>query len=200
MKKVAIFTRITNYNNKEIFYIPKAVYDKICGRVDVIIVPFKENESYTNKLDVIKLVDGVILPGGDDIYDFEIELVKYLYEKDIPTLGICLGMQTMGCALNGKLGKLSDSKHKNTSEYVHNIKIDKNSLLFKIIKKAEIQVNSRHQDYLMDTSLNIGAKCENVIEEVEDIDKKFFIGVQWHPENLNDDNSDKLFNYFIKKL
>ena len=52
----------------------------------------------------------------------------------------------------------------------------------------------------MYTSLNIGAKCENVIEEVEDIDKKFFIGVQWHPENLNDDNSDKLFNYFIKNL
>lgn len=200
MKKVAIFTRITNYNDKDILYVPKAIYNKICDKVDVIIIPFEENESYHDKLDLINFVDGVILPGGDDIYEFEIGLVKYLYDKNIPTLGICLGMQTMGVALKGKLGKLSNLKHKSNKEYVHNIKIDTKSLLYDIFKKEEIQVNSRHQDYLVCTGLNIGAECEHVIEEVEDVNKKFFIGVQWHPENLNDDNSDKLFNYFIKKL
>ena len=35
---------------------------------------------------------------------------------------------------------------------------------------------------------------------VEDKNKKFFVGVQWHPEDLDDENSDKLFNYFINKL
>lgn len=200
MKKVAIFTRITNYNNKDILYIPKAIYNKICNKVNVIIIPFEENDSYLDKLDLIKYVDGVILPGGDDIYDFEIKLVKYLYKNDIPTLGICLGMQTMGCALNGKLEKLNNLKHKSKDLYVHNIKIDKNSLLYKILKKQLIKVNSRHQDYLLYTDLNVGAKCENIIEEVEDTSKRFFVGVQWHPENLDDDNSSKLFNYFIKKL
>ncbi len=200
MKKVAIFTRITNYNNKDIFYVPKAIYDKIYDKVDIIIIPFKENETYLNKLDLINLVDGVILPGGDDIYDFEIGLVKYLYEKNIPTLGICLGMQTIGVSMNGELGKLNNSKHKSKNEYVHDIKIDKKSLLYKILMKKEIKVNSRHQDYLIHTNLTIGAKFKNIIEEIEDKDKRFFIGVQWHPENLNDDNSDKLFNYFIKKL
>ena len=200
MKKVAIFTRITNYNNKDIFYVPKAIYDKIYDKVDIIIIPFKENETYLNKLDLINLVDGVILPGGDDIYDFEIGLVKYLYEKNIPTLGICLGIQTIGVSMNGELGKLNNSKHKSKNEYVHDIKIDKKSLLYKILMKKEIKVNSRHQDYLIHTNLTIGAKFKNIIEEIEDKDKRFFIGVQWHPENLNDDNSDKLFNYFIKKL
>ena len=102
--------------------------------------------------------------------------------------------------MNGELGKLNNSKHKSKNEYVHDIKIDKKSLLYKILMKKEIKVNSRHQDYLIHTNLTIGAKFKNIIEEIEDKDKRFFIGVQWHPENLNDDNSDKLFNYFIKKL
>jgi len=31
----------------------------------------------------------------------------------------------------------------------------------------------------------------------EDANKKFFLGVEWHPESLNDENTKKLFEYFI---
>ena len=61
-------------------------------------------------------------------------------------------------------------------------------------------VNSRHKDYVINTGLSIGATCNGIIEEVEDKNKKFFVGVQWHPEDLDDENSDKLFDYFINKL
>ena len=60
-------------------------------------------------------------------------------------------------------------------------------------------MNSRHYYAVKNTDLE---KCaySNVIEAVSDDKKKFFIGVQWHPENLDDVNSYKLFKAFFKSL
>lgn len=200
MKKIAIFTRKEVLNNKEILYIPKAVYDKFFKKVLIIVIPFDDNENYINKLSLLDDINGVILVGGDDIYKFEYDLVKYLYNNDIPTLGICLGMQTMATAINGILGQLNNLEHKSGKKYVHYIDINEDSLLYNIIGKKQILVNSRHKDYVIKTSLTVGATCNGIIEEVEDKNKKFFIGVQWHPENLDDENTHKLFDYFINKL
>jgi len=42
---------------------------------------------------------------------------------------------------------------------------------------------------------------DGIIEAIEDKNKRFFIGVQWHPESLMEDRySDKLFSYFIETL
>lgn len=200
MKKIAIFTRKEVLNNKEILYIPKAVYDKFFKKVLIIVIPFDDNENYINKLSLLDDINGVVLVGGDDIYKFEYDLVKYLYNNDIPTLGICLGMQTMATAINGILGQLNNLEHKSKKKYVHYIDINEDSLLYNIIGKKQILVNSRHKDYVIKTSLTVGATCNGIIEEVEDKNKKFFIGVQWHPENLDDENTHKLFDYFINKL
>ena len=200
MKKIAIFTRSDILNRKEVLFIPKAIYDKLSKKVLITIIPFDDNDNYIEKLPLLENIDGVILVGGDDIYNFEYDLVKYLYNNDIPTLGICLGMQTMATSINGTLGLLNNLEHKNTKEYVHYIDINTSSLLYKIIGKDKIMVNSRHKDYLINTGLSIGATCDGIIEEVEDKNKKFFVGVQWHPEDLDDENSDKLFDYFINKL
>lgn len=200
MKKIAIFTRSDILNGKEVLFIPKAIYDKLSKKVLITIIPFDDNDNYIEKLSLLEKIDGVILVGGDDIYNFEYELVKYLYNKNIPTLGICLGMQTMAISIGGMLGHLNNLEHKSTKKYVHYININPSSLLYEIIGKDKIMVNSRHKDYVINTNLSIGATCEGIIEEVEDKNKKFFVGVQWHPENLDDENSDKLFNYFINKL
>ena len=200
MKKIAIFTRSDILNKKEILFIPKAIYDKLSKKVLITIIPFDDNDNYIEKLPLLENIDGVILVGGDDIYNLEYDLVKYLYNNDIPTLGICLGMQTMGVSINGTLGQLNNLEHKSKKKYVHYIDINSSSLLYKIIGKDKIMVNSRHKDYVINTGLCIGATCDGIIEEVEDKNKKFFVGVQWHPEDLDDENSDKLFNYFINKL
>ena len=42
MKKIAIFTRKEVLNNKEILYIPKAVYDKFFKKVLIIVIPFDD--------------------------------------------------------------------------------------------------------------------------------------------------------------
>lgn len=56
--------------------------------------------------------------------------------------------------------------------------------------------------YIPHTELDCVAYSEDgIIEAIEDKTKRFFIGVQWHPESLiNDEYSNKLFDYFIKNL
>lgn len=139
-----------------------------------IIVNFENNPQ--KEFNIIKpLIDmcsGFILQGGDKCYDIDILITKYLYDKNIPTLGICLGMQTMALAFNGVEGYIGLS-HKSNDKYVHNIIINKNTKLIKIIDKKEIMVNSRHKDYIISTDLTVSAHNE-IIEAIEDSNKNFF--------------------------
>ena len=164
-----------------------------------IIVDFDNNPNIEfNKIkNIIDLCDGLILQGGSDYYDIDILITKYLYKNNIPTLGICLGMQTMAMTFNGTMSEIAN--HNSKSKYVHSINIDKNSKLYNIIKKDKIFVNSRHNSYIINTDLDVSA-TNNVIEAIEDKNKKFFIGVQWHPESIMDENSILLFNYFFLSI
>ena len=65
--------------------------------VNLVTIPliFDNNESFNKAKNIINICDGIILPGGSDPLPLDNELVKYLYDNDIPTLGICLGMHLM---------------------------------------------------------------------------------------------------------
>lgn len=150
--------------------------------------------------DVLSICKGVVFQGGSNIEKFDFEVLKYLNEKDIPTLGICLGMQEMGLVFNGCLGSVYN--HKKNLSYAHSIKIKNGSKLSKILNLNTIKVNSRHKDYLMNTDLDVSAiSNDGIIEAVEDSNKKFFIGVQWHPESMisYDKNQNKIFKSFINE-
>ena len=164
-----------------------------------IIVDFKNNSDREFKKikPLIDLCSGFILQGGSDYYDIDILITRYLYQNNIPTLGICLGMQTMAMAFNGVMDDIIG--HKSNNLYVHEVDIDKNSKLYNILKKDKIMVNSRHQSYIVQTDLHVSGKA-NIIEAIEDTNKNFFIGVQWHPETLMDENSILLFNNFFSKV
>ena len=159
-----------------------------------IIVDFKKENEFIKVKPLIDLCSCFILQGGSDYYDIDIEITKYLHQKNIPTLGICLGMQTMAMAFNGIMADIDN--HKSDKLYVHEVNIDKNSKLYNIIKKDNIMVNSRHKSYIINTDLKVSGKA-NIIEAIEDTDKYFFIGVQWHPETLMDESSILLFNNFF---
>ena len=168
--------------------------------VSIMCIPIDfESDLQFNKA-LIDKCDGIILPGGKGSHELDYEIVKYLYDTDKPTLGICLGMQLIGKTFNNHI-TVPVANHRNSPDYSHKITIEEKSLLFKIIQKEEIEVNSLHSFAIPNTKLTVSAHSEdNVIEAIEDINKSFFLGVQWHPELLNDEDSDKLFTYFISKL
>ena len=179
-------------NDNEIKY----VYKDIC---EAIIksggIPIGINGKYFFKyFDICK---GYILQGGDDFSEEDLILIKNIINKDMPLLGICLGMQEIGYMNNGTMHDIDN--HKDSS--LHEIIIKKNSLLNKILGCEKTLVNSRHKSALKSTDLLISAVSnDNVIEAIEDENKKFLLGVQWHPENMysKDLNSRKIFDYFVK--
>lgn len=188
---IGIITRLNNDRytlNKEICdVIKKAGYEPI----GILASNVKKLE------EVILLCKGFILQGGDNYNTYDLEIVKYLYEHDIPTLGICLGMQMMGKILKGKLYKVKN--HLSQDLYVHDINIKENTKLYEILNKKTIKVNSRHKEALKGIEAS-AISNDNVIEAIEDKNKKFFIGLEWHPESIMDSNSKKIFEAFFKNL
>ncbi len=173
--------------------------------INIIGIPiiFGNENEFDKIKETIDLCDGIISPGGSKIHDIDYKIVKYLHEIDKPTLGICLGMQIMGKLFNEKVRtKIESGKHYTEKEYVHNVRIKKDSLLYKIIGEETIKVNSRHKRQIPYTNLDCVAYSEdNVLEAIEDKSKKFFIGLQWHPESLIEDvYSNRLFDYFINVI
>ncbi len=127
-----------------------------------------------------------------------LSFIKQAIEKEIPILAICRGMQELNVALGGSLeaniqnipGKIdhrsieSDSYDK---QYAirHNIKIIPNSLLHKIVKNNEIQVNSLHSQAISKLAPNLcinATACDSTIEAVSLNNHNFVLGVQFHPE------------------
>ncbi len=151
----------------------------------------------------ISLCDGILLPGGDMMFEYDRKICEYCIKQDIPLLGICMGMQVM-CTYNQSVClKRIDSRvqHKVFEEtYTHKVKLLP-SKLKDIVRKDEIVVNSRHGYQVKNSGeCVVSAKADDdVIEAVEIPEKKFCIGVQWHPEldYHTNDSSKKIWESFI---
>lgn len=154
-------------------------------------------------IDELNLCDGVILQGGITCEAYESWIAKYCYDKNIPILGICAGQNAIARGLGGTTFKISNpEKHdKSFDEYVHSIKIDKESKFYSIIQKEEIMVNSKHKNSIEEyPRLNKVAFCEDGYADViEDPNKDFYIGVRFHPESLykKDENMNSIFKAFL---
>ena len=189
---IGIITRngvSSNGNNTKVIY--SDIVSSIIKSGGVPIGIFNDNIN-----DYYNICSGFIFQGGDLIEEENFDILKKLYENDKPVLAICLGMQEMAISFNGKVIDICNT----VINREHGIKIDINSLLYKIIGSDYIIVNSRHKSIVSNTNLSVSAINNNEIEAIEDDKKRFFIGVQWHPENLYDTSvcAKKIFDYFVK--
>lgn len=189
------------------------------GGIPISIIPTQIISFYDNKISdikdmteyekdslikIINMCDGIIKPGAFRIYNHERFIYEYATENNIPFLGICAGCQLMASYKKEKIEneKNIDSSHYSEEEYVHSVKINKDSKLYKILGKEEIMVNSFHNVHMKDNGLlKINAiSSDGIIEGIENEDKDFNIGLQWHPEltSFDDINSQKIFTAFLK--
>jgi len=130
-----------------------------------LIIPNDKIDLYLN------LCKGFILQGGDNLNNNCLRLLKLFMERNIPTFGICLGMQEMAVLNNGILYDVQE----HSGDVLHEVTIKNNSLLHKILGVSKTVVNSRHKSAVLSTDLSISSVSnDNIIESVEGDNFNFF--------------------------
>ena len=178
---------------------------------DYIDIKPGEDKLSSKKLDyILDKCDAFIVPGGTYSYNLDEYVINYAIKNDKPLLAICLGFQALCNMFAKERNKFDMTKHINNdkheglpNEYKHKVKIKENTKLRKILDNEEIPVNSVHHDIINHdmNKLIINAISEDgIIEGVEYPDRKFIIGIQWHPEYLIDKYSNKIKQALIKAI
>ena len=154
----------------------------------------------------IDLCDGFILQGGLYSANYEIEMAKKIIELDKPLIGICAGFNNILRAIGTDVIEDKTKSHDiYDKEYRHEISIIKGTKLFDLVKKEKYNVNSIHSMIAPKGNVEKYARIsaisyDNLVESFELDNKKFVMGIKWHPElMLEDEFSDKLFKKFISK-
>ena len=130
----------------------------------------------------------------------------------MPVLGICRGIQFLNAYLGGTLYQDLNTQHPTATEHhqkppydvpVHNVSIQKDSSLHKLLGTDTLAVNSYHHQAIKEKADALEAMAvseDGLIEAVRMPDKKFVWAFQWHPEfsYKSDISSRKIFEEFIR--
>ena len=145
----------------------------------------------------------------EDRTAFETALTRGALERDIPLLGICGGQQLLHVILGGKLiqhiadgveNPLAHEQPNPRDEPGHVVEILDGTFLRRIVGVNCLSVNSAHHQAALDEpqGVVINAKSpDGVIEGMEVLERKFCLGVQWHPEFFISDGDRRIFDAFI---
>jgi putative glutamine amidotransferase len=121
----------------------------------------------------------------------EIALLRAALERDMPVLAVCRGSQVLNVALGGDLVQhlpdvIGDEKHKHTpGEFAdHEVDLEPGTRVQKILGDHAPVKSHHHQGYgKLGTGLSESARAgDGTIEALEDPERRFAIGVLWHPE------------------
>ena len=140
----------------------------------------------------------------------DLALAKAARERGIPTLGICLGLQMMNVAAGGTLVQDIDSAIQTEIQHAsepsdrarHDVVIEGGTKLAGILGDREMNVNSSHHQAIRNVGQGFRVTAyapDGIVEGLEDPKHPFYIGVQWHPEDMSGDASaSKLFGALLE--
>ena len=149
-------------------------------------------EDFPNYPDRDQLL-GVILSGGPDSVYHSKHHVKHILELNIPVLGICYGMHILVKSLGGRVSK-SDIREYGKA----GVDIDATSVLFKGVKKPQINVWMSHGDSVTDVPAGMKVIAHNDSTPVVafELVTRIF-GLQFHPEVTHTDQGRKIISNFL---
>ena len=215
----------TNYEGIDAI-VRSAYYRQIlrAGGTPLLIPPVADIPTILSTLDA---VDAVLLTGGGDFNPLwngdepvpglhninrerdlpELLLTRFAYDRQMPLLGICRGIQTLAIALDGHVVQdmphteqlLKHSQDADREEPTHSVSIFPQTTLHSIYNADRIYVNSFHHQAIdvPGSRLRTSAKApDGTIEAIESSEHKAVLGVQWHPEWLGDDGLP-LFRWLV---
>lgn len=197
------------------------------GGTPVLIPPVADNDVLLSTLDTL---DAIVLSGGGDFNPLwageqpvpqlhninnerdlpELLLTRYAFDRQMPMLGICRGIQTLAMSLSGHveqdikpsptLIKHSQTSHQSTQ--THSVNIKPGTMLSEIFDGEDtIYVNSFHHQAVDNPGNHMRTAAtapDGTIEAIESSEQKPVIGVQWHPEWLADDGLP-LFRWLVNE-
>ncbi|MEJ7775348.1 MAG: gamma-glutamyl-gamma-aminobutyrate hydrolase family protein [Nocardioidaceae bacterium] len=163
---------------------------------------------------VLERLDALVLAGGADLDPglygeepheettglrrerdaAEAPLVRAALERDLPTLGICRGMQLMSVVCGGSLVQhlpdvVGHERHRPSPGVygLHDVRLAPGSRAAAVLGEQVSVPSYHHQGLASAGSLTVtGWADDDTPEAVEDPDRRFALGVLWHPEASDD--------------
>lgn len=169
---------------------------------------------------VLDDIDGIVFAGGEDVDParygavahpktespipqrdaFEIALARAAFERDLPVLAICRGVQVSNVAFGGSLvqhvpdvfgREIPHQPQVDGTTYrglidAHRVRIDVPSRLADLVGRSIVTGSRHHQalDRIASGFHVVARTSDGVAEALEpDATMRFWIGVQWHPES-----------------
>ena len=134
--------------------------------------------------------------------EFEIKAVRYAVAQEKPIFAICRGIQVFNVALGGTLWEDVHSmlphaikhdyyKHHPRNHLAHTVAVEADSCLAHYLQSTQAQVNSLHHQGVKELAHKARVTAvapDGLIEAIELPGHPFALGVQWHPENLVQDD------------
>lgn len=206
---------------------------KAAGGIPVHI-PLIPDRSFLEQ--VVDSLDGILLPGSDTDVDPEYYgesphpklgrvipekddtdriVLERAYQRKMPVLAICYGMQALNVFKGGSLiqdieaqtdGPVKHQQGSPLDRSSHNLKVAAVGIMANIVEATGVQklkVNSHHHQAIRSVGSGLTATSwatDGIIESIEDeSDGRFVLGVQWHPELSwrSDVISRSIFDRFI---
>ncbi|MFZ1413984.1 MAG: gamma-glutamyl-gamma-aminobutyrate hydrolase family protein [Defluviicoccus sp.] len=195
------------------------------GGLPVLLPPLPERaRAFLDRLDGVIIsggnfdVDPALFGAGarhpsvrtkDERTAFEVLMIEGAWERDLPLLGICGGEQLLHVVLGGTLIQHIPDEVKTPLAHEqpiprdrpgHTVRIVAGTRLHAIVGADELAVNSSHHQAARDVPAGVVVNAvapDGVIEGIEVPERRFCLGVQWHPEFALSDGDRRLFAAFV---